>query len=137
MKTYFQILDLQIQVLDYNSGKSWRSVGSLPFALYATRGINVDGVFYLAGGYHYDGETYSGQCRLLLISLLKSSNPQARATPPQCSHGTAWPKNGYWQGGFPLHAAIMQLLRCLSEVFAVNKCHKTFLCTPHADFCSK
>ena len=58
MKTYFQILDLQIQVIDYNSGKSWRSVGSLPFALYATRGINVDGVFYLAGGYHYDGETY-------------------------------------------------------------------------------
>ena len=60
MKTNFQFLDLQIQVIDYNSGKSWRSVGSLPFALYATRGINVDGVFYLSGGYHYDGETYSG-----------------------------------------------------------------------------
>ena len=47
-------------MIDYNSGKSWRSVGSLPFALYATRGINVDGVFYLSGGYHYDGKTYSG-----------------------------------------------------------------------------
>ena len=43
-------------------------MGSLPLPLYATRGTNVAGVFYLAGG--YVGEIHKHKCRLRLGNVM-------------------------------------------------------------------
>ena len=56
------------QIQKYTNTKIHRTVGSLPLPLYATRGTNVAGVFYLAGG--YVGEIQEHKCRLRLESVM-------------------------------------------------------------------